>query len=601
MARTRRGSTAARSLIALVLVFVAVFAVVAVTAATATGKKWTPELGLDLAGGTQIVLKPVVVGGVGKVNPQQLAQSVDIIRARIDGSGVGEAEITTEGGENVVVAVPGTIDQKQRDLIKQSSQLRFRAVLVSGAGVTTPAPAPTPSGSPAATPSKAPTAAPTATSGPASPSGSPSTSAKSGLPQALLAATSTPSPTATPVPARTPSPAPGAAKPTNGSDLAQITPALQQEFIALDCSRTSALQGSQDDPKKPLVTCSDDKTEKFILGPAEVIGTDIADATAGLRTNSQGNITNEWAINLSFDGAGTTKFRTVTARITSLEAPRNRFAVVLDGQVITAPTSQAVITNGQAEISGSFTQESATALANQLKYGALPISFTTETETTISPLLGSEQLQRGLLAGLIGLLLVVVYSVIQYRGLAMVSIASLLVAAALTYGMVVLLGQTQGFRLSLAGITGLIVSIGITADSFIVYFERVRDEVREGRSLRAAVETGWKRAKRTILAADGINFLAAVVLYVLAAGNVRGFAYTLGLTTIIDVVVVFLFTHPLLTLLARTRFFGGGHRLSGLDPEHLGSTVRVVGIKANIGTIAGRRAAAASGSTPKEA
>ncbi|MEO7746664.1 MAG: protein translocase subunit SecD, partial [Actinomycetota bacterium] len=410
----------------------------------------------------------------------------------------------------------------------------------------------------------------------------------------------TPSPSATPVVTPAPSPAPSAAKPTDGSDLAQITPALQQEFIALDCSKASAVQGSQDDPKKPLVTCSDDKTEKFILGPAEVIGTDIADATAGLRTNSQGNITNEWAINLSFDGAGTTKFRTVTARITSLEPPRNRFAVVLDGQVITAPTSQAVITNGQAEISGSFTQESATALANQLKYGALPISFTTQTETTISPLLGSEQLQRGLLAGLIGLLLVVVYSVIQYRGLAMVSIASLLVAAALTYGTVVLLGQTQGFRLSLAGITGLIVSIGITADSFIVYFERVRDEVREGRSLRAAVETGWKRAKRTILAADGINFLAAVVLYVLAAGNVRGFAYTLGLTTIIDVVVVFLFTHPMLTLLAKTRFFGGGHRLSGLDPEHLGSTVRVVGIKANVGTIAGRRAAAAR-STPKEA
>ncbi len=600
MARTRRGSPAVRSLVALVLVFAAVFAVVAVTAATVTGKKWTPELGLDLAGGTQIVLKPVVVGGAGKVSPQQLAQSVDIIRARIDGSGVGEAEITTEGGENVVVAVPGTLDQKQSDLIKQSSQLRFRAVLVSGAGVTAPVPAPTPSGPPSATPSTAPTQTPTATSGQASPSSSPSTSAKSGLPQALLAATTTPPPSATPAVTPTPAPAPGAANPTDGSDLAQITPALQQEFIALDCSRTSAVQGSQDDPKKPLVTCSDDKTEKFILGPAEVIGTDIADATAGLRTNSQGNITNEWAINLSFDGAGTTKFRTVTARITSLEAPRNRFAVVLDGQVITAPTSQAVITNGQAEISGSFTQESATALANQLKYGALPISFTTETQTTISPLLGSEQLQRGLLAGLIGLLLVVVYSVIQYRGLAMVSIASLLAAAALTYGMVVLLGQTQGFRLSLAGITGLIVSIGITADSFIVYFERVRDEVREGRSLRAAVETGWKRAKRTILAADGINFLAAVVLYVLAAGNVRGFAYTLGLTTIIDVVVVFLFTHPMLTLLARTRFFGGGHRLSGLDPEHLGSTVRVVGIKANVGTIAGRRAAAAR-STPKEA
>ncbi len=186
------------------------------------------------------------------------------------------------------------------------------------------------------------------------------------------------------------------------------------------------------------------------------------------------------------------------------------------------------------------------------------------------------------------------------------SIASLFVWAGLTYGLVVLLGQSQGFRLSLAGVTGLIVSIGITADSFIVYFERVRDEVREGRSLRQAVETGWGRAKRTILAADAINFLAAIVLYLLAAGNVRGFAYTLGLTTIVDVVVVFLFTHPLLALLARTKFYGGGHRLSGLDPERLGTTSSKVGVKANIGTIAGRRAAArrpapGATNTPKEA
>ena len=604
MANPRRGSRPGRSLLALLLVFVAVFAIVGVTASTVTGKKLTPELGLDLEGGTQIVLHPVVVGGQGgSISAEQLNQSVDIIRARIDGSGVGEAEVTTEGGENVVVAVPGKIDQRQRTLIKQSSQLRFRAVLVTGPGAPTPVPSASPSPTGTTSPSAPPTAcaSPTATSG----SATPSSPARRGLPQALLKATTTPtpSPSASPTPSAGPTasgPATGAPKPTNASDLSQITPALQQQFIALDCAKASPVQGSQDDPTKPLVTCQDDKTEKFILGPAEVIGTDIKDAAAGLKSNSQGNITNEWAINLSFTGDGTRKFRDVTSRITTLEPPRNRFAVVLDGQVITAPTSNDVITNGQAEISGSFTQASATALANQLKYGALPISFTTQTEDTISPLLGSEQLQRGLLAGLIGLVLVVLYSILQYRGLAMVSIASLLIAGALTYGLVVLLGQSQGFRLSLAGITGLIVSIGITADSFIVYFERVRDEVREGRSLRAAVETGWKRAKRTILAADAINLLAAVVLYVLAAGNVRGFAYTLGLTTIIDVVVVFLFTHPMLTLLARTRFFGGGHRLSGLDPEHLGSTVKL-GVKANLGTIAGRRAAATVRSTPREA
>ncbi len=606
MANPRRGGRPGRSLIALLLIFVAVFGIVAATAETQTGKKWTPELGLDLEGGTQIVLQPVVVGSSGAVTAQTLQQSVDIIRARIDGSGVGEAEVTTEGGQNVVVAVPGKIDQRQRDLIKQSSQLRFRVVLVAGAGTTTPVPTGTPVPSPTVSPSGTPTATPTATPGATSgPGGSPTSSpAQRALPQALLQATptSTPSPTrpaASPTASGAVTPAP---KPTNASDLAQITPALQQEFIALDCGKTAAVQGSRDDPAKPLVTCSDDGAEKYILGPAEVIGTDIKDATAGLQTTQQGATTNEWVIQLSFKGEGTRKFRDVTERITPMQPPQNRFAVVLDGQVITAPSSNAVIPNGQAEISGNFTQASSQALANQLKYGALPISFTTQTEDTISPLLGAEQLQRGLLAGLIGMILVVLYSVLQYRGLAMVSIASLLVAGSLSYGMVVLLGQLQGFRLSLAGVTGLIVSIGITADSFIVYFERVRDEVREGRTLKAAVETGWNRAKRTILAAGSINLLASVVLYILAAGNVRGFAYTLGLTTIIDVIVVFLFTHPMLTLLARTTFFGAGHRLSGLDPERLGSTVTSkVGIKVNLGTIAGRRAAGAAGPSPKEA
>jgi preprotein translocase subunit SecD len=437
------------------------------------------------------------------------------------------------------------------------------------------------------------------------------------VPQALLRAATTPAtppaapaptpaatPAVTPTPGATPAPAPAPAPgaPTSPSDLNQVTEELAQQFTALTCENTTALQDTESDPAKPFVTCSQDRTEKYILGPAEVVGTDVSDATAGLQTTQQGAVTGQWAINLTFNGEGTRKFRDVTARITSLPSPQNQFAVELDGLVITAPQSNAVIPNGQAEITGSFTQESATTLANQLKYGALPISFETQTDDTISPLLGAEQLQRGLLAGLIGLVLVVLYSILQYRALALVSVASLLVAAGLSYGMVVLLGQSQGFRLSLAGVTGLIVAIGITADSFIVYFERVRDEVRDGRSLKAAVETGWRRARRTIVAAGTINFLAAIVLYLLAAGNVRGFAYTLGLTTIIDVIVVFLFTHPMLTMLAGTKFYGGGHRLSGLDPERLGSTSRVPSIKAglgNIGTIAGRRAAAAQ--NPKEA
>jgi preprotein translocase subunit SecD len=177
----------------------------------------------------------------------------------------------------------------------------------------------------------------------------------------------------------------------------------------------------------------------------------------------------------------------------------------------------------------------------------------------------------GLIAGLIGFALVFIYSLAQYRALGLVTVLSIVIAALLTYVAIALLGWSHNFRLDMAGVTGLIVAIGVTADSFIVYFERIRDEVREGRPLRAAVDTGWRRARRTILAADGVNFLAAFVLYLLASSNVRGFAFTLGLTTLIDLLIVVLFTHPLVALLAGTKFFGGGHRWSGLDPERLGA------------------------------
>jgi len=600
-----RRSHPGRSLLALLLLTVALFAAVAATATWREGGSWAPRLGLDLEGGTQIVLEPVLQNG-GNVTPQLLQQSVDIIQQRINGTGVGESEITTEGGRNVVVSVPGKIDQRQRDLIKQSSQLQFRPVLVAAPGGAQPPATPTPSGS--ATPSAKPSAtnSPSArATAPASPGGRPSASPTASsdqgvVPPALLKSTSagtaagTPSATPSPSASATPRPSTPAQQPANPSDLSQVTPALQQEFTAQNCVDRTALQSRVDDPKKPVVACENNGSVKYILGPVEVSGTDISDSTAGLQPGPNGSTTNVWEVRLQFDGDGSRKFRESTTRLYSLQPPQNQFAIVLDNLVISAPSANEPITGGQASITGSFTQASATTLANQLKYGALPLSFTTQTEQQISPLLGKEQLQRGLLAGLIGMVLVVLYSLIQYRALGLVTVFSLIVATILTYGLVVLLGNTQGLRLTLAGITGLIVSIGVTADSFIVYFERVRDEVREGRSLRAAVETGWERARRTILAADAINFLAALVLYLLAAGGVRGFAFTLGLSTIVDIVVVFLFTHPMLTLLARTKFFGQGHRFSGLDPQRLGSTVRApIGVKANLGTIASRRAAAA--------
>ena len=397
------------------------------------------------------------------------------------------------------------------------------------------------------------------------------------MPRALRANSSpSPSPTGYRQPERVPHPTTSLPP-----ELAAVTPELQQQFLQLDCSNPEKVRqqlrtSGADNPKKPLVTCSDDGVEKFILGPAEVQGSDVSTASANLATNNQGMSTGGWVVNLQFNGDGRKKFADVTRRLYAEQGDLNRFAHRPRRAVGLAPTTNAVIPNGQAEISGNFTQDEASDLANVLKFGALPLTFDPGEVQEVSATLGGEQLHAGLIAGIIGLSLVVMYLLVYYRGLGLVAVASLLVAAIITYGMVVLLGWQLGFRLSLAGIAGLIVAIGITADSFVVYFERIRDEVRDGRTLRVAVETGWQRARRTILAADFVSFLAAVVLYLLSVGSVRGFAFTLGLTTLIDVAVVFLFTKPLVTILARTKFFGQGHRLSGLSADRLGAPRRTL-------------------------
>jgi preprotein translocase subunit SecD len=273
---------------------------------------------------------------------------------------------------------------------------------------------------------------------------------------------------------------------------------------------------------------------------------------------------------LSFNGEGTKAFGALTTRVTSLPSPTNQVAIVLDGLVVSAPRINEAINSGSAQISGSFSQTDATDLANVLKYGALPLAFDRGEVQQISPTLGADQLRGGLLAGFLGLLLVVLYSFLYYRGLGLVSVGSLAIAGLLAYLSFLLLGKWIGFTLTLAGIAGAIVAIGITADSFIVYFERIRDEVREGRSLRSAVETGWERARRTIIVADFVSMIAAVLLYFFAVGGVRGFAFTLGLTTLIDLFVVFIFTKPFVTILAKVKFFSSGHPLSGLSEKSLG-------------------------------
>ena len=278
----------------------------------------------------------------------------------------------------------------------------------------------------------------------------------------------------------------------------------------------------------------------------------------------------QWVVNLEFNSAGGATFESVTGTLASRQPPENQFAIVLDSEVISAPSVSSAIPGGRAEISGNFNQQSATELANVLKYGALPLSFEVSEVSNVSATLGGEQLRAGIIAGIIGLVLVVGFCFLYYRGLGIVVVSSLAVAGLITYATVVLLGDSVGFALNLPGIAGMIVAIGVTADSFVIYFERIRDEVRDGRSLRTAIETGWIRARQTILIADAVSMLSAIILFILAIGSVKGFAFTLGLTTVIDVAVVFFFTKPLMTLLGRTKFFGQGHKWSGLEPDHLG-------------------------------
>lgn len=516
-------------------------AIIAVLAGVVAGNvlwnNWDPgfKLALDLSGGTQIILAPAVADA--DPTPEQLNQAVSIIRQRVDATGVAEAEISTLGN-NIVVALPGEPDQATLDRIQASAKLEFRAVLLSGVAATSSADDGT--GEEEGTDSGE-TPAPDATETPAA---------------------ETPDPAATPT-----------VQPTDGSDPNWITPELQEEFDSFDCATLDTAATNVADPDVPLVTCDEDGF-KYLLGPVEVDGSNITDATARQRQGTNGVRLPDWGIYPVFDEQGTEAFADVTTRLVQLTGDRNRFAAVLDGRVLIAPSTNGAITNGQPEISGNFTQREAQTIASQLKFGALPLSFEVQSRDTIAATLGEAQLQAGLLAGLIGLVLVVIYSLFQYRALASVTIASLLVAGGLTYLTITILAQHYNYRLSLAGVAGLIIAIGMTVDSFIVYFERVRDELRDGRSVVGSVEAGWKRALRTIMAAKGVNLLSAVVLYIFAVGNVRGFAFTLGITVIIDVLVVVLFTHPMLQLLASTRFFSSGHPLSGLDPEALGAVYR---------------------------
>ncbi|CAN2201713.1 SecD Preprotein translocase subunit SecD [Candidatus Nanopelagicaceae bacterium] len=350
---------------------------------------------------------------------------------------------------------------------------------------------------------------------------------------------------------------------------AGVSAEVNARFAALDCTNPTNLQGTgADAPTDVIVACSRTGASKYILAPAEVLGRQVSKASAGI--DQQG--ASAWYVLLTFNGEGTKAFGALTGRVTSLASPQNQVAIVLDGLVVSAPSINEAIPSGNAQITGSFTQLEAQDLANVLKYGALPLAFDRGEVQQVSPTLGADQLQAGLLAGALGLLLVFIFSLLYYRALGLVTVGSLTVAGLILYLLFLVLGKTIGFTLTLAGIAGAIVAIGVTADSFIVFFERIRDEAREGRSLRSAVESGWARARHTIIVADMVSILAAVLLYFFAVGGVRGFAFTLGLTTLIDLLVVFIFTKPIVTVIAKSNFFASGHSLSGFSAKSIGKS-----------------------------
>ncbi|MGW2959803.1 protein translocase subunit SecD [Streptomyces sp. NPDC001220] len=590
MAAPKRGRSASaqskpgRSL-ALILI-----AIVALTGGMFLSGNTTPRLGIDLAGGTSITLQAKADQG-SAINKANMDTAVEIMNRRVNGLGVSEAEVQTQGTSNIIVNIPkGTNSEEARQQVGTTAKLYFRPVLASEASAGAAA-----TGSPSASASGSSTASPSTSASPSSSasgsqkasgssSASPSSSATSqgrAVTDALKA-DSTPSSSASASSSASPS-----ASSSADAGASAAASKLEAEYTALDCSKDAqrATAGKSAKPTDSTVACGkiSGVWYKYVLGPAAVDGTEVKKAQAVFDTQTAAG----WQVQMNFNSSGAKKFADITAQLAKNQQPQNEFGIVLDGEVVSSPYVSQSITGGQAEISGSFTQEEAQSLSNMLSYGALPLSFKEQSVTTVTAALGGEQLHAGLLAGAIGLALVVVYLVVYYRGLSLVAMASLLVSAILTYVLMALLGQAIGFALNLPAVCGAIVAIGITADSFIVFFERIRDEIREGRTLRPAVERAWPRARRTILVSDFVSFLAAAVLFIVTVGKVQGFAFTLGLTTVLDVVVVFFFTKPLMTILARRKFFASGHKWSGLDPKGLGAKPPLRRTRRPAGPVAG--------------
>ncbi|WP_284748869.1 protein translocase subunit SecD [Amycolatopsis sp. RTGN1] len=559
--------------------------------------KPTPKLGIDLQGGTRVTLTARTPDG-GQPTRESLNQARQIIERRVNGIGVGGTEVLLDGN-NVVITVPGEQGDQAKNLGK-TAKLGFRKVVANATQPvvppqTTPPPA---TGTPTGTPSSS---TPPSSGAPTASSSAPPTSPAAGGGGAPAAApaqqqSTTPAPpssSTTPPPSSSQAPAPSdgsvdaetakeiqAAKALRqNKDLIGADGQPNQELVAqamasLTCAPNAKdpLEGN-DDPKLPLVACGDHDTYKYLLEPEFLPGTEIADSNSAYDSQR-----GQWTVNLSFKSEGTKIWADFTSKNQGQQA-----AFVLDTQVVSAPNIQVAILDGNTQITGKFTQSEAKDLSDILKYGSLPLSFASSDATTVSATLGLASLQAGLIAGGIGLLVVFVYCLFYYRLLGVLTILSLALSGALVFAVLVLLGRWIGYTLDLAGIAGLIIAIGITADSFVIYFERLKDEIREGRTFRSAVPRGWVRARRTILASDGVSFLAAAILYIIAVGDVQGFAFTLGMSTVLDLVVVYLVTHPLVAIVSTSK----SSFLS--NPRNLGlGAVQQVGSQRKKSTTVGR-------------
>ncbi|MEU2615970.1 protein translocase subunit SecD [Micromonospora sp. NPDC007271] len=607
-----------RQLAVLGLIFVVLYLLVFFSGGASGGWKdrLEPRLGLDLVGGTRLTLEATNSVDGKPPTAANLEEARQIIENRVNAYGVAEAEVVTEGNRNIVVSLPG----QNRDLtdIGSAAELRFRKVLkaTDGSGATV---APAPSGSATPAPSGSASPAPSGSAAP-KPSGSaapkatasPSTGGQGGMAPTPSASAAAPTPSASPSAA---APSPSASAEPVSQTVEEQRKAVEQKVGPDAWAAAAGLKAPADvsaDPglaeklkpfgtlspqeiavlpvdmqfNVPTITCAQldkrppasikqekqqavacEASAKYLLDVAKVVGTDVKNASAQLDEASA------WVVSLNFTNKGQEKWTALTRESFTNEGQacdqtalgndgKCRVAVVLDNEIISSPEIQAVLT-GDSQISGNFDSESANQLASQLRYGALPVTFNQAEAQNVTATLGDSHLKAGLLAAGIGMLLVIIYSFFYYRLLGSVIFLSLVLSGLLVFGSLVVLGRSIGFTLTLAGLAGMIVSLGVAADSFVIYFERLKDEIREGRSPRSAVPRAWIRARRTIISANAITLMSAVVLYIVSVGAVKGFAFALGLATVLDLVVVFLFRHPIMTMFARTRAFLSP-RVSGL-------------------------------------